>query len=829
MSNTTNLKNIKTEPEHYIITPDTEPFLERILFAARPLVLAILAILTVVFAYGLTQVKLDSSIEKYIPLKHEFIENYLVHKDELGSGLSNIKISIESKEGDIFTKDYMATLQRINDEVFFIKGVDRSAMKSLWTPNVRWTEVTEEGFQGGPVIPATYDGSSESLEQLRQNVLKSGQVGRLVSNDFSSTIIDIPLVEVDPDTGEKLDYKELSKSIEGKVRDAFSNDKIAVYVTGTPKKLADLLEGVKSIVWFFLAAIIFTAILLFLYSRCIRGTLIPIVASLIAVVWQLGALALMGFTIDLYSVLVPFLVFAIGISHGVQIISGIAIESGKGANKLMASRLAFRGLYVPGMLALLSDGLGFLTLLFIEIGVIQELAIAASVGVAMIIVTNLVLVPLVMSYVGISKSGIRHAENNEKAEPKLWKGLSKIASKKIAPYPIIIAIVLAVLGVYQSQSLKIGDLDAGAPELRPDSRYNLDNAYMVSNYSTSSDVFLVMVETAKEQCNSYKVMDAIDRFMWYMENVPGVQSTISMVTVSKLVTKGMNEGNLKWSALSRNQTILNTSIQRAPASLLNQDCSMAPVIVYLNDHKAETLENAVAAVKVFKEKYDDNVDEKYFSMDTASIQKAIAAGELTDVPVRFQLASGNAGIEAATNEVIGAAQNTMLIFVYVVVFVLCFATFRSFRAVACILLPLALTSILCQALMAYLGIGIKVATLPVIALGVGIGVDYGIYIYNRLEVMLIAGKSLQEAFFETLKSTGKAVSFTGITLAIGVGTWILSPIKFQADMGILLTFMFLLNMLGALILLPALATFILKPEKIIARHKKLHGDVKPAG
>ena len=829
MSRTTQLKNIKSEPEHFIITPESEPFLERILFAARPLVLAILAILTVIFAYGLTQIKLDSSIEKYIPLKHEFIKNYLVHKDELGSGLSNIKLSIESNDGDIFSKEYMATLQRINDEVFFIKGVDRSAMKSLWTPNVRWTEVTEEGFQGGPVIPATYDGSAESLEQLRQNVLKSGQVGRLVANNFSSTIIDIPLIEVDPDTGEKLDYQEFSHAVEEKIRDAFTSDKITIYATGTPKKLADLLDGVASIGLFFIAAIVFTAILLFLYSRCIRGTLIPIMASLIAVVWQLGALALMGFTIDLYSVLVPFLVFAIGISHGVQIISGIAIESGKGASKLMASRLAFRGLYVPGMLALLSDGLGFLTLLFIEIGVIQELAIAASVGVAMIIVTNLVLVPLVMSYVGISQSGIRHAENNEKAEPKLWKGLSKIASRKVAPYPIMIALVMAAFGIYQSQSLKIGDLDAGAPELRPDSRYNLDNAYMVSNYSTSSDVFLVMVETAKEQCNSFKVMDSIDRFMWYMENVPGVQSTVSMVTVSKLVTKGMNEGNLKWSALSRNQTILNTSIQRAPASLLNQDCSMAPVIVYLNDHKAETLERAVAAVEAFKEKYDDDVDAKYFAMNTQGIEAAISAGELTDVPVRFQLASGNAGIEAATNEVIDAAQNTMLIFVYVVVFVLCFATFRSFRAVACILLPLALTSILCQALMAYLGIGVKVATLPVIALGVGIGVDYGIYIYNRLEVMLIAGKTLQEAFFETLKSTGKAVSFTGITLAIGVGTWILSPIKFQADMGILLTFMFLWNMLGALILLPALATFILKPEQIIARHKKLHGDVQPAG
>ena len=829
MSNSNKINKTGSTPEHYIIAPTTEPFLEKMLFAARPVALAILAILTLIFAYGLTQIKLDSSIEKYIPLEHQFIKNYLVHKDELGTGLLNVKLSVESNDGDIFSKEYMQTLQLINDEIFLIKGVDRSAMKSLWTPNVRWTEVTEEGFQGGPVIPATYDGSQESLEQLRQNILKSGQVGRLVSNDFSSTIIDILLVEVDPETGGKLDYQEFSHALEEKIRDGYGSENITIYMIGTPKKLADLLDGVASIGLFFIAAILFTAILLYLYSRCIRGTLIPIMASLIAVVWQLGALALMGFTIDLYSVLVPFLVFAIGISHGVQIISGIATESGKGANKLMASRLAFRGLYVPGMLALLSDGLGFLTLLFIDIGVIQELAIAASVGVAMIIVTNLVLVPLVMSYVGISKSGIKHAENNESAEPKLWKALSKVASNKVAPYPIIIAIVMAVFGVYQSQSLKIGDLDAGAPELRPDSRYNLDNAYMVSNYSTSSDVFLVMVETPKEQCNTFKVLDSMDRFMWYMESVPGVQLTVSMVTVSKLVTKAMNEGNLKWSALSRNQTILNTSIQRAPDTLLNPDCSMAPVVIYLNDHKAETLERAVEAVKAFKDKYDDQVDPKYFDMNGAEIAAAIEAGELTESPVRFQLASGNAGIEAATNEVIGAAQNTMLIFVYVVVFVLCFLTFRSIRAIACILIPLALTSILCQALMAYMGIGVKVATLPVIALGVGIGVDYGIYIYNRLEVMLIAGKSLQEAFFETLKSTGKAVMFTGITLAIGVGTWIFSPIKFQADMGILLTFMFIWNMLGALILLPALATFILKPEQIIARHKKIHGDKTPAG
>ncbi len=817
-----------SEPEHYILSPQTEPMLERILFHRRALVLLVLAALTLVFAWGLTQVRLDSSIEKYIPLNHPYIQNYLTHKDDMKSGVANVKVAVAAVDGDIFNDDYLKTLSKINDDVFFLPGVDRSGMQSLWTPNTRWTEVTEEGFQGGPVIPADYDGSQRSINQVRENILKSGQVGRLVANDFGSTIINVPLVEVNPETGEKLNYQQLGHQLEEKIRDQYGSDSIKIYITGTPKKLADLLDGAVSIGYFFLAAMVMTAVLLYLYSRCWKGTIVPVVASLVAVVWQLGALAIMGFSIDLYSVLVPFLVFAIGISHGVQIINGIAINSGHGDDKLMAARKAFRGLYVPGMLALLSDAMGFLTLLFIDIGVIQELAIAASVGVAMIIVTNLVLLPIVMSYLGISPSGVKQAQKADQADPAVWRGLSVFAERKAGVAALVLAVLLGVFGWHYSRDLQIGDLDKGAPELRADSRYNLDNDFMVSHYSTSSDVLVVMAETPVEMCNTFKVMDVLDRFMWHMDNVPGVQSTASLVSVSKLVTKAMNEGNLKWYALSRNQTVLNTSIQRAPSGLINSDCSMTPVIIYLNDHKAKTLQTAVDAVEAFKSQYDDQVDDIYFGMKPDQIEDAIAAGDIQATPVRLQLASGNAGIEAATNQVIADAQDTMLIFVYVVVFSLCLLTFRSLTAVACILLPLVLTSILGQALMTWLGIGVKVATLPVIALGVGIGVDYGIYIYNRLEAMIISGLSLRDAYLQTLRSTGKAVSFTGVTLAIGVATWILSPIKFQADMGILLTFMFIWNMLGALILLPALASILLNPAKMQQRHAKAHEDVPPA-
>ncbi|MNQ83083.1 Membrane protein YdfJ [compost metagenome] len=422
---------------------------------------------------------------------------------------------------------------------------------------------------------------------------------------------------------------------------------------------------------------------------------------------------------------------------------------------------------------------------------IRELAIGASIGVAVIVFTNLILLPVAISYVGISKKAIERSKKDANREHPFWRLLSNFAHPVVAPISVVIALIAFGGGLWYSQNLKIGDLDQGAPELRPDSRYNQDNNFIINNYSTSSDVLVVMVKTGPEGCSTHEALAPVDELMWKMENTPGVQSAISMVTVSKQVIKGMNEGNLKWETLSRNQDVLNNSISRAEG-LYNSDCSLAPVLVFLNDHKAETLSRAVAAVEDFAKDHEKE-------------------------GLQFLLAAGNAGIEAATNEVIAQAELTILILVYICVAAMCLITFRSIAATLCIVLPLILTSVLGNALMAWLGIGVKVATLPVIALGVGIGVDYGIYIYSRLESFLRAGLPLQEAYYETLKSTGKAVLFTGLCLAIGVATWIFSAIKFQADMGLMLTFMLLWNMFGALWLLPALARFLIKPEKLAGK------------
>ncbi|MES9968548.1 MAG: MMPL family transporter [Candidatus Thiodiazotropha sp.] len=776
--------------EKVLLIPPTvgEPIIERLFFNHRPVLLFLMLVMTLFLGYQASQVRPDTSFEKMIPTFHPYISNYLDHKKDL-KGLGNaIRISVEATEGNIFSAEFQDILRQVHDEVFYIPGIDRAALKSIWSPAVRWVEVTEEGFTGGPVIADTYDGSDTELHKLKINILKSGQVGILVANNFRSAVIYAPLLDINPETNESIDYQIFSARLETLVRDKYETATVKIHITGFAKVVGDLIDGLGEVVVFFAMALVITFILLYVYSRCLRSALIPLLCSLIAVVWQLGLLNALGYGLDPYSMLVPFLVFAIGVSHGVQIINSIAHESTGGEGKELAARRAFRALHIPGIVALVSDGVGFATLMVIKIEVIQDLAIAASMGVAVLILTNLVLLPVLMSYVGVKqRSGYQQQHRYEGADKyKIWRLLSNFTQKPQALVLITLAIGLAALGLQQSKNLKIGDLDAGAPELHPDSRYNKDNAFITENYTTSTDILVVMVQTGKDQCSNYKVLDAIDKLQWKLQQLPGVQSAQSLVDETKQIIAGYNEGNIKWYSLNRNQAVLNqVSVYATPGSF-NADCSLTPVLVYLNDHKAETLQSVVVEVENFIDEYKNMQG------------------------VTFKLAAGNAGIEAATNIVIETSQYQMLIWVYGVVSILCLLTFRSIRTMLCILLPLAVTSLLCQALMAKLGIGVKVATLPVIALGVGIGVDYGIYIYSKLLTYLNTGQNLRQAYFNTLKTTGKAVAFTGLTLGIGVGTWVLSPIKFQADMGILLTFMFIWNMLGALVLLPALASVLTK-------------------
>jgi len=768
--------------------PNLTAILEALIFDHRRWIVGIFICLTLFMAYSATGLRIDAGFSKHLPLKHEYMQTYIEYRGEFG-GANRVLIALMAKSGDIFTPEFFNTLEKVTDEVFFIPGVDRTKVSSLFTPDVRFTEVVEDGIAGGNVVPSDFRPTPEGLAQVRKNILKSGMVGRLVSNDFSGAIISAQLLEVNPNTGKHLDYTEVARQLETKIRHKYQSDLVDIHIIGFSKVIGDITEGAMRVVLFFFVAFFITALLVYFYTGSFKVSVIPLTCSLVAVIWQLGLLTLLGYGIDPMGLLVPFLIFAIGVSHGVQMVTANAAEIYEGESSMDAARSSFRQLLIPGSIALASDTIGFVTIQFIEIRIIQEMAITASLGVAVIVLTNLVLLPVILSFLNYSEKYRQNLSKRAERMSPVYTFLSGVCETRPSLIIITISLILMVFGIIKATDVRIGDLHSGVPELRADSRYNQDTAIITEHFTIGVDVISVIVETLPEGCIDYDIMTEIDRFAWHVENISGVQSVINLSGVAKIINSGWNEGSLKWRVLPRNRSTMVQAVGYVPTSsgLLNSDCSVMPVLIFTSDHKAETIDNIVSNVKNYSKNHETG-------------------------NVKFRLATGNVGVMAATNEEVKASQFPILMYVFLAVILLCLWEFRAVRTVICIILPLGLVSLLAYALMSMLDIGLKVSTLPVVALGVGIGVDYGIYICSRVRIFRKMGFPLQEAYYHTLTTTGNGVMFTGLTLAIGVITWIFSPLKFQADMGILLTFMFLVNMLGAIFLLPALARWLLPAE-----------------
>ncbi|KRW57576.1 efflux RND transporter permease subunit [Pseudomonas sp. TTU2014-080ASC] len=776
---------------------------ERLIFNNRLFFVVLCTCLTFVLGYQALGLRVNASFERMMPSSHEFIRNYMENKQDLAALGNSVRVMVENPNGTIFDPEYLQVLQEINDKINLAPGVDRAWMRSLWMPAVRWNEVTEVGMEGGPVMPNSYDGSAASLQELQVNVLRGNLIGDLVSLDMRSSVIVVPLMDKDPLTGEPFDYNQfaqfLEKDIRGKYEVAGSDGqpKVRVHIIGFAKLVGDLIDGLTLVMGFFAVAALIVASIIYGYTRCLRSSVLLVVASLSSVIWLLGLMQLLDYDIDPYSILVPFLIFAIGMSHGAQKMNGIMQDIGRGTDRYVAARYTFRRLFVAGLTALLANVFGFAILMVIDIPVIRDLAITTSIGVFVLIFTQLIMVPVMLSYIGVSPSAALRSVRNEQERTEhggffklVNDTLVKCTQPGISHGLVILALIVGYCAFDIRRDLQIGDLDAGAPELRAESRYNQDLAFFNSSFGRSTDQFAVIVKTKPGECSTFETLTEIDRLSRMLRDVPGVQSVVSLSSSVRFINSSYGEANPKWMSIPRVSEVAAQTAQLAvmqSPELANLTCSISPVVAYLADHRADTLQRVVTAVEAFASKH--NTEDR-----------------------QFLLAAGPAGIEAATNQVVESATLTVLLLLYASVVVLCLIAFRSWRAVIVALVPLVITSLLCEAIMVQMGIGVKVATLPVIALGVGAGVDYALYLLSVQLTLQRKGATLEEAYSGALRFTGKVVALVGLTLAAGVLTWVFSPIKFQADMGILLTFMFLWNMIGALVLIPALSHLLLRGQ-----------------
>lgn len=759
------------------------------IFSKRFPILVIGVLTTVVLGISAARLGLKAEFNKMIPMGHEYTQTFTQYQKELGGG-NRVLIAVHNRQGDIFSREFLAKLRAVHEGVFYLPGVERASVTSIFSPNVVHYQVVENGFEGGPVIAPDYNGSPAAVAKVKENTVKSNWVGRIVSNDFKSAMIAAELMETDPESGESLNVHLFGNKLEA-LRAKLEGSDVTIHVIGFSKATSDIVNGTGSIILFFGLTFLVTALMLYWYSSSGMLTAWALAAAMTPVVWLLGIMPLVGLTLDPLSILLPFLIFAIGVSHAVQMTSAWKQEVIAGADGQTASTNCFIKLFVPGSVALLANALGFMAIAFVPVKIVKDLVITATIGVSIMIATNKMLLPILLSYMKAGRGWGASHTGHETSAGRLWRAMSRVVERRVATVLILCGVALLAGATLFARDLKVGDLGKGIPELRPEARYNQDAEFITANFSLGVDVLGVIVEprNMREPCLEYAMVDHLDRFEFAMRQVAGVESVRGLGGAVRTLNVINNEENIKWDGIPETRAQLGQYMTDANAKdkdLALFGCHTAQVLLYLKDHEATTLAHVVEEIKHYRDNFSDD-------------------------SIRFRLATGSAGIMAATNEVVKASDMWVNLALFGSVSLLCLLTFRSIRITVCIVLPLAIITVFCNAIMALLDIGLKVNTLPVVALGVGVGIDYGIYLFERIEHAAKEGrKSLQESLLEALQQRGTASVFTALTMAIGVGTWVFSDLKFQADMGLLLAFMFIVNLLAAIVLSPALAGFLWK-------------------
>lgn len=749
----------------------------------RLVILVATLVATAGFLFQATNIKLDPGFEKSIPQEHPYTKTYYKYREAFG-GANVVLIALMNGGDSVFSSKFMADLSAATESVLGLPGVAPQSVTSIFTPNVRYLSIDEEGFSAGPLAPPIFDGTAEQVDLIRTNFLKSKEVGRLISRDFTGALIRAEVLDKDPNTGQPLDYRKLSREIDAIV-DKFSVGKQTVHVIGFPSFVAEVMDGLAAVGLFFLM----TALAFFFMLRVYTGSYflagLVLFVSVSSVAWQLGIVEMLGYGLDPLSVLVPFLILAIAVSHAIQMVNTWALGVCAGSEPRRAALDSFKRLFLPGITAIGSTAVGFLIVMIIDVRIVQELGITAGVGVAAIAITNKFMFPVLLSYAPAGVvDRVRSRQASGKLMAKLTESVMVFTGRKSAAWAIAVALVTFALGVQLSDDVVVGDVEPGAPELRPQSTYNKDVRTIVNNFDVGLDELLVVAEFKENGCLDFEVMDSVDSFAWELGQTPGVKSVRALPEVLKARNVANNEGLPKFFTLNRNPESAASNMYNFELyeQLFDYSCSASPVRVFAKDHRATTLRAILARAE--------------------EVAKEQSSG------VNFALVGGDGGVTAAVNDAVESSRMRMLILLAVATALITYMTFNSVRASLCVLFPLVCVAVVADAVMVILGIGLKVSTLPVVALGTGVGVDYGIYLFSRTYFYLRQGASLAEAYRLSLGEVGSAVVFTALTMTGSVLLWVFSPLKLQADMGVLLAYMFAVNMIAAIILVPAVAVWL---------------------
>jgi len=770
----------------------------------RLTVLIVILLITGYFACQIPGLRVTTNFNELLPQSHKYIKIHNQFREVFG-GANFLVIMVSVKDGDIFNTKTLGKIRHITNALEAIPGIDRYKIISIASRKVKNQKITSWGMEAVPLMWPEVPKNKKEMAALKEAVYSNEAVyGSYVSFDSKKSLIFADFFE------EEIEYNTIYRELE-RIRAETEDPDTIVSIVGHPMHLGVVASMIDEMNYIMIATALLMPVLLFLAFRSVLSAVFVPFTAVISGIWGLGFMSLMGYNLDPLIFVMPFLISIMAFRHSHQLYNRYFEEYVKSKDRLAGIRVIIEEMFLPGVTSIATDAFGIAIVAIAPIPVLQKMAIAGSFWCFVTVVIGLILTPVVLSYIPLSPRFLAHIEK-EQLKEKQRRGFANRFADWLGPWIVgpgrivVTVTVLVILGFswYGSEQLIVGDAQVGSNLLYPDARYNLDSVRINKNLPLINPLYIVLEGEKVRSLTNRQAMADIKNFSDYMMRHSGAVGVQNIISPLMTMPQKFHEDDPKWTGLPEDQPTASTYLVALTQSgdpgdmnkFLDPKLRQTNVVLFYNDKTGPTILKAISTAKKF-------------------ISRA------SDLPegFKYKLAGGVIGVEAAINEMVARKQLQTLLLALSMVFVFCTINFASIKAGLILVIPLLISNFLAFAYMAVNNIGLSVSTLPVSAAGIGMGVDYGIYMLARAveEKKRCPSLSLNEVLMVTIRTYTKSVIYVAGTLVLGLLVWVLSGLKFQAQMGMMLAVILFLNCLGAVFLVPVLI-LMFKP-KFLANRK----------
>ena len=773
-----------------------------------PLLIAIL-IITLFFLYQLInplgfftdvpilKLRVETNFADLLPQRHPYIKIHNKIKETFG-GANQVIIMVQVRDGDIFNQETLHKVKEISERLEQFPAVDRYKIRSIAMSKMKHFKFTSGTMDISPLMFPEIPQNQDELEELRKKIYSEGRYyGPYVSWDSKKTLI---LVDFFEEELAEIGYDEVFREFV-QLQNDMEDENHIINIAGEPVHLGYIRALNRKVLTVLALTTLAMMVLLYFYYRSKRGMFIPIISAVLSGIWGLGFMAMAGFNLDPLIMVLPFLISLMTARHSMQLINRYLEEVEKDVDVKTASHTLISTMFAPGVTGIVTDALGIGLVAIATIPILQNISIACAFWSVATIILALLFTPLVLSYIKPSKRLMAQIEDikEKRAKPRvldrILARLGVIVTGKGKWIVVAANVILVVVGFQYASTLHVGDFFPGSSILWPWHRYNKDAMRITTNMPLLNPLYVVLEGEKGGFISEADTIREMEQFRRYIIKHPRVMFVSSISDKLPSFLMASHEANPNWSHMPNEEKVLSFLYRHMVYSgepgtwdrYVEPRDMMSNIIIYCRDKMPKTTESVISSIK-----------------DYIANHSQIKGG-------KYLLAGGAVGVEAGIREEIASSQTLNLSLALLGVFLFCALNFGSIMAGLLLTIPLAISNIITFALMGAYSIGVTVNTYPVSSIGIGLGVDYGIYFVGRLREERKQTGDLNTAIINTMKTNGKAIVIIATTLTVGLMLWIFSALKFQAYMGVLLAVLLLLNMLGALLLLPSMIA-IIKPK-----------------